>query len=88
MYNLILREQLDTWNILLRARNEGRLFSRIEWPNDPEIVRIMQFLYLLSLLFGFAKAILGVSLVAEGAGEAAALASYSKGFCSKYSKKS
>lgn len=32
-----LREQLDTWNILARARNEGRLFSRIEWPKDPEI---------------------------------------------------
>jgi callose synthase len=33
-----LREQLDTWNILARARNEGRLFSRIAWPRDPEIV--------------------------------------------------
>ncbi|CAK7336614.1 unnamed protein product [Dovyalis caffra] len=32
-----LREQLDTWNILARARNERRLFSRIEWPKDPEI---------------------------------------------------
>lgn len=35
---LCIREQLDTWNILARARNEGRLFSRIEWPRDPEIV--------------------------------------------------
>lgn len=35
----VCREQLDTWNILARARNEGRLFSRIEWPKDPEIVR-------------------------------------------------
>ncbi|KAK6920584.1 Glycosyl transferase, family 48 [Dillenia turbinata] len=33
-----LREQLDTWNILARARNEGRLFSTIEWPKDSEIV--------------------------------------------------
>lgn len=32
------REELDTWNILARARNEGRLFSRIEWPKDQEIV--------------------------------------------------
>ncbi|KAJ4962108.1 hypothetical protein NE237_022018 [Protea cynaroides] len=32
-----LREQLDTWNIIAKARNEGRLFSRIEWPKDPEI---------------------------------------------------
>lgn len=39
MVSLIcIREQLDTWNILARARNEGRLFSRIEWPRDPEIV--------------------------------------------------
>lgn len=35
----VCREQLDTWNILARARNEGRLFSRLEWPKDPEIVR-------------------------------------------------
>lgn len=32
------REQFDTWNILAKARNEGRLFSRIQWPRDPEIV--------------------------------------------------
>ncbi|KAG5537088.1 hypothetical protein RHGRI_024510 [Rhododendron griersonianum] len=42
-----LREQLDTWNILLRARNEGRLFSRIEWPNDPEIKEQVKRLHLL-----------------------------------------
>lgn len=35
---ICIREQLDTWNILARARNEGRLFSRIQWPRDPEIV--------------------------------------------------
>ncbi|KAL2492350.1 Callose synthase 10 [Abeliophyllum distichum] len=42
-----LREQLDTWNILARARNEGRLFSRIEWPKDPEIKEQVKRLYLL-----------------------------------------
>ncbi|XVF54616.1 hypothetical protein PTKIN_Ptkin05aG0196000 [Pterospermum kingtungense] len=42
-----LREQLDTWNILARARNEGRLFSRIEWPKDPEIREQVKRLYLL-----------------------------------------
>ncbi|XP_028116346.1 callose synthase 10 isoform X1 [Camellia sinensis] len=42
-----LREQLDTWNILARARNEGRLFSRIEWPKDPEIVEQVKRLHLL-----------------------------------------
>lgn len=42
-----LREQLDTWNILARARNEGRLFSRIEWPKDPEINEQVKRLHLL-----------------------------------------
>lgn len=41
-----LREQLDTWNILARARNEGRLFSRIEWPKDPEIKEQVKRLHL------------------------------------------
>ncbi|XP_017251756.1 callose synthase 10 isoform X2 [Daucus carota subsp. sativus] len=42
-----LREQLDTWNILQRARNEGRLFSRIEWPKDPAIKELVKRLHLL-----------------------------------------
>ncbi|KAL3342752.1 hypothetical protein AABB24_026672 [Solanum stoloniferum] len=42
-----LREQLDTWNILARARNEGRLFSRVEWPRDPEIKEQVKRLHLL-----------------------------------------
>ncbi|CAK9160752.1 unnamed protein product, partial [Ilex paraguariensis] len=41
-----LREQLDTWHILARARNEGRLFSRIEWPKDPEIKEQVKRLHL------------------------------------------
>ncbi|KAM3751890.1 hypothetical protein ACB098_04G145700 [Castanea mollissima] len=42
-----LREQLDTWNILARARNDGRLFSRIKWPVDPEIKEQVRRLHLL-----------------------------------------
>ncbi|XP_054805472.1 callose synthase 10 isoform X2 [Prosopis cineraria] len=42
-----LREQIDTWNIVARARNEGRLFSRIQWPNDPEIKELVKRLHLL-----------------------------------------
>lgn len=42
-----LREQLDTWNILAKARNEGRLFSRIQWPSDPEIKEQVKRLHLL-----------------------------------------
>ncbi|XP_061360871.1 callose synthase 10 [Gastrolobium bilobum] len=42
-----LRENLDTWNILARARDERRLFSRIQWPNDPEIKELVKRLHLL-----------------------------------------
>ncbi|KAH1246118.1 Callose synthase 10 [Glycine max] len=42
-----LRENLDTWNLLARARDEGRLFSRIVWPNDPEIKELVKRLHLL-----------------------------------------
>ncbi|KAK7302196.1 hypothetical protein RJT34_13078 [Clitoria ternatea] len=42
-----LRENLDTWNILARARDEGRLFSRIQWPTDPEIKELVKRLHLL-----------------------------------------
>lgn len=42
-----LGEQIDTWNVLARARNEGRLFSGIEWPKDPEIIEQAKRLHLL-----------------------------------------
>nr|QKN22530.1 callose synthase 10 [Urtica dioica subsp. dioica] len=42
-----LREQLDTWQILARARNEGRLFSRIAWPKDTETKELVKRLHLL-----------------------------------------
>ncbi|KAM1128949.1 hypothetical protein ACFX10_038684 [Malus domestica] len=42
-----LREQLDTWSLLAKARNEGRLFSRIKWPNDPETKELVKRLHLL-----------------------------------------
>ncbi|KAK9066428.1 hypothetical protein SSX86_013750 [Deinandra increscens subsp. villosa] len=42
-----LSEQIDTWNILARARNEGRLFSRIGWPRDPDIKEQVKRLHLL-----------------------------------------
>ncbi|KAK9278786.1 hypothetical protein L1049_028364 [Liquidambar formosana] len=42
-----LREQFDTWNLLARARDEGRLFSRIEWPKDPDIKEQVKRLHLL-----------------------------------------
>ncbi|KAJ6805753.1 callose synthase 10-like [Iris pallida] len=42
-----LREQFDTWNILARARNEGRLFNRIQWPREPDIKEQVKRLHLL-----------------------------------------
>ncbi|BFG32377.1 hypothetical protein CerSpe_186510 [Prunus speciosa] len=42
-----LREQLDTWSLLAKARNEGRLFSRIKWANDPETKELVKRLHLL-----------------------------------------
>ncbi|RLN43488.1 callose synthase 10 [Panicum miliaceum] len=42
-----LREQFDTWQLLLRARNEGRLFSKIFWPSDPEMKEQVKRLHLL-----------------------------------------
>ncbi|TVU09023.1 hypothetical protein EJB05_42462 [Eragrostis curvula] len=42
-----LREQFDTWQLLLRARHEGRLFSKIFWPKDPEMKEQVKRLHLL-----------------------------------------
>ncbi|KAM0882138.1 hypothetical protein ACQ4PT_032510 [Festuca glaucescens] len=42
-----LREQFDTWQLLLRARNEGRLFSNIFWPKDLEMKEQVKRLHLL-----------------------------------------
>ncbi|KAL8123333.1 hypothetical protein AgCh_011345 [Apium graveolens] len=47
LLSLDLREQIDTWNIMQKARSEGRLFSRIEWPKDPEIKELVKRLHLL-----------------------------------------
>ncbi|KAJ8465898.1 hypothetical protein OPV22_028450 [Ensete ventricosum] len=42
-----LSEQLDTWQLLARARNDGRLFSKISWPTDRETREQVKRLYLL-----------------------------------------
>ncbi|PWA41263.1 glucan synthase-like 8 [Artemisia annua] len=42
-----LSEAIDTWNIVARARNEGRLFSKIGWPRDPDIKEQVKRLHLL-----------------------------------------
>ncbi|CAI0450688.1 unnamed protein product, partial [Linum tenue] len=35
--NSIYREHYDTWNLLSKARTEGRLFTNLKWPSDPEL---------------------------------------------------
>ncbi|KAH9740879.1 callose synthase 9 [Citrus sinensis] len=32
-----MRENYDTWNLLSKARTEGRLFSKLKWPKDAEL---------------------------------------------------
>lgn len=32
-----MRESYATWNMLIKARKEGRLFSNLKWPRDPEL---------------------------------------------------
>lgn len=32
------RDTYDTWNLLSKARTEGRLFSKLKWPKDAELV--------------------------------------------------
>ncbi|OVA03159.1 Glycosyl transferase [Macleaya cordata] len=32
-----MREHYETWNILSKARTEGRLFSKLKWPKDAEL---------------------------------------------------
>ena len=34
----LCRGQYETWNILTQAWNEGRLFTKLKWPKDPELV--------------------------------------------------
>ncbi|KAJ4776824.1 glucan synthase-like 10 [Rhynchospora pubera] len=42
-----LSEEFDTWHILAKARNEGRLFQRINWPREPEMQELIKRLHLL-----------------------------------------
>ncbi|KAK9129040.1 hypothetical protein Syun_017837 [Stephania yunnanensis] len=32
-----MREHFETWHILLKAKAEGRLFSKLKWPKDMEL---------------------------------------------------
>ncbi|KAF7837120.1 callose synthase 9 [Senna tora] len=32
-----MREHYDTWNLLSKARKEGRLFAKLKWPNNADL---------------------------------------------------
>jgi hypothetical protein len=36
--NAYFREHYETWNALSKARTEGRLFAKLKWPKDAELV--------------------------------------------------
>ncbi|KAK4736431.1 hypothetical protein R3W88_000128 [Solanum pinnatisectum] len=40
-----MRDHIDTWNTLSKARNEGRLFSKLKWPRDAELKELIKRLY-------------------------------------------
>ncbi|XP_058198210.1 callose synthase 9 isoform X2 [Rhododendron vialii] len=40
-----MREHYETWSILSKARNEGRIFSNLKWPQDVELVALVKRLY-------------------------------------------
>ncbi|KAL7202970.1 hypothetical protein ACSBR1_034423 [Camellia fascicularis] len=43
--NLNMREHYETWNMLSKARNEGRLFMNLNWPRDAELRAQVKRLY-------------------------------------------
>lgn len=84
MSSFILREQFDTWQILARARNQGRFFSKVSWPIDEEFVcnfhaPVCQHYYVCSYLT--------LCFSIDCSGKTAASAFNCKRFCGKYSKK-
>ncbi|PIN22751.1 1,3-beta-glucan synthase/callose synthase catalytic subunit [Handroanthus impetiginosus] len=40
-----MRDNYETWNMLSRARNEGRLFQKLRWPIDAELKAQVSRLY-------------------------------------------
>ncbi|KAG8484906.1 hypothetical protein CXB51_021667 [Gossypium anomalum] len=42
---IYLREHSDQWLTILKARTEGRLFAKLNWPRDPELKAQVKRLY-------------------------------------------
>ncbi|CAG7882186.1 unnamed protein product [Brassica rapa] len=43
--NVNMRGQYEMWNNLTQAWNEGRLFTELKWPKDPELKALVRRLY-------------------------------------------
>ncbi|XP_048605441.1 callose synthase 9 [Brassica napus] len=43
--NFNMRGQYEMWNNLTQAWNEGRLFTELKWPKDPELKALVRRLY-------------------------------------------
>lgn len=40
-----MRDDYERWNTLIKARSDGRLFSKLNWPNDAELLSQVRRLY-------------------------------------------
>ncbi|XP_050371424.1 callose synthase 9 [Argentina anserina] len=40
-----MREHYETWNLLSKARTEGRLFAKLKWPKDPSLIAQIKRVY-------------------------------------------
>lgn len=40
-----MKENYETWNILIKARTEGRLFTKLKWPKDADLRAQVRRLY-------------------------------------------
>ncbi|KAJ7957439.1 Callose synthase-like protein [Quillaja saponaria] len=40
-----MREHYETWNLLSKARTEGRLFAKLKWPKDSELRALVKRLH-------------------------------------------
>ncbi|KAL0799437.1 hypothetical protein Bca101_054612 [Brassica carinata] len=45
IFNFNMKGQYEAWNILTQAWNEGRLFTKLKWPKDPEMKALVKRLY-------------------------------------------
>lgn len=50
---VVFRVHYKTWNLLSKARTEGRLFSKLKWPKDADMVCSRSFILFLCISIYF-----------------------------------